>query len=443
VRPVFPALWLSARGVWALLGVATAACLAGAFPALLGVAVLLGATFLALIGADAARGPRARSLRLVRLDGDPAALRRRSELRYRLENRGAVAIRAGLLESPAETLAFERTIVELDVPARGYAEGALGFTPRERGRVALPAVYVWTETGLGMLRRRFVADVPLDVRVFPDLAAVESRGVLARRATALQMGLRKLRMRGVGGEFESLREYMPGDAFRTIDWKATARRGRLMVEQTESERNQQVIVLLDAGRLMVARLGLQRKFDYALTAALSVARIAQSAGDNVGLTAFASQPILRIAPRRGSAHVAALSQAAYDLQPRREEPDYETVLTGLNRTVGKRSLIVLFTDMFDPAASAALLAGLSALVPRHLVMCVLMNDAAIANALDEPPRDVRAAYRTSVAMLLDDERTAAIATLRAKGIIVVDVPAPRLSVAVLDAYLDVKIRGAL
>ncbi len=76
-------------------------------------------------------------------------------------------------------------------------------------------------------------------------------------------------------------------------------------------------------------------------------------------------------------------------------------------------------------------------------MCVLMNDAAIANALDEPPRDVRAAYRTSVAMLLDDERTAAIATLRAKGIIVVDVPAPRLSVAVLDAYLDVKIRGAL
>jgi uncharacterized protein (DUF58 family) len=216
-----------------------------------------------------------------------------------------------------------------------------------------------------------------------------------------------------------------------------------MVEQKEAERNQQILVLIDAGRLMLARLGPQRKFDYALTGALSVARIAQAAGDNVGLIAFAAKPLLTLAPRRGAAHVAALTQAAFDLQPRREEPDYETILTGVKQRYTKRSLIVLFSDMFDPSASAALLAGLATLVPRHLVMCVLMNDAAIENALDAPPRDTREAYRTSVAMLLADERTAAIATLRAKGIIVVDVPAPQLSIAVLDAYLDVKTRGLL
>src|SRR4029077_15517649 len=111
-----------------------------------------------------------------------------------------------------------------------------------------------------------------------------------------------------------LREYAAGDPFRAVDWKATARRGRLMVVQHEVERSQQVIVALDAGRLMHARIGPQRKFDYALTAGLSVARIAQIAGDGVGLIAFAAHPLLDVAPRRGAAHHAALVRAAYDLQ---------------------------------------------------------------------------------------------------------------------------------
>jgi uncharacterized protein (DUF58 family) len=252
-----------------------------------------------------------------------------------------------------------------------------------------------------------------------------------------------LRLRGVGSEFESLREYQAGDAFRLVDWKATARRGHLMISQYDIERSQNVIIALDCGRLMTPRIGLQRKFDYALTAALSVARIAQAASDNVGLIAFAAKPLLSIAPRRGAAHVNALAHAAYDLQPRAEEPDYETIFTELRRTYSKRSLVILFTDMFDPVTSASVLSALGSLVPRHLAMCVLMNDAAIATALDEEPRTVAGAYRTAVAMTLADERAKAVAILRSRGIIVVDVPANRLTVALLDAYLDVKARSLL
>jgi uncharacterized protein (DUF58 family) len=259
----------------------------------------------------------------------------------------------------------------------------------------------------------------------------------------LDLGLRKLRLRGAGADFESLREYLPGDAFRAVNWKATARRGRMMVEQYEVERSQNILVLLDAGRLMMPRIGAQRKFDYALTAALSVASIAQAAGDNVGLTAFAAKPLLAIAPRRGAAHVDALTRASYDLQPRFEEPDYETTFTQLKQRHSKRSLVVLFTDIFDPATSAAVLAGLTILVRRHLVMCVLMNDAAIGSALETAPRTPREAYRTSVAMTLAAEREKSIASLRSRGAIVVDVPAPQLTVALLDAYLDVKVRGLL
>ena len=250
-------------------------------------------------------------------------------------------------------------------------------------------------------------------------------------------------MRGVGTEFESLRDYQSGDGFRLVDWKATARRGRLTVAQYEVERSQNVIVALDCGRLMTPRLGSARKFDYALTAALSVTKIAQLADDNVGLIAFGAKTVLEIAPRRGAAHYGALARAAYDLQPRMEEPDYETVFTGFRRAYSKRSLVVLFTDIFDPVTSSAVLAGIGTLVPRHLVICVLMNDAAVASALALTPQTPDAAYRTSIAMSLSDERAKTIATLRAAGVIALDVPANELSVRLIDAYLDVKARGLL
>jgi uncharacterized protein (DUF58 family) len=161
------------------------------------------------------------------------------------------------------------------------------------------------------------------------------------------------------------------------------------------------------------------------------------------MLAFAAKPVLEIAPRRGAAHYGLLARAAYDLQPRLEEPDYETTFTALRRAQSKRSLIVLFTDIFDPVTSAAVLAGIGRLVRRHLVICVLMNDAAVASALATVPATPEDAYRTSVAMALADERVKTIATLRAAGVIALDVPASQLSVRLIDAYLDVKARGLL
>ncbi len=440
---VFPAIWLSARGVWLLLAVALLIAFAAAFPVLLPIGLLAASAYVAGLIADLGIGPRSNSLRLTRRPTGFVALRQPASLTYIVENRSVTAVRLGILESPVERLVFSDETLEVGVAPGTFVEVGNEFEARERGLVHLSAIYCWLENRLGLLRRRYRTDAPEEVRVFPDLSAIERYGRLARRRTLIEAGLRKLRLRGAGTEFESLRDYEPGDAFRSVNWKATARRGRLMVEQYEIERSQNVLVLLDAGRLMTPRIGKQRKFDYALTAALSVTQIAQAAGDNVGLTAFAAKPLLSIAPRRGAAHVNGLTRAAYDLQPRLEEPDYETTFTQIKRRHSKRSLIVMFTDMFDPAASAAVLAGLATLVPRHLVICVLMNDAAIARALETIPREPLDAYRTAVAFALAAEREKAIAILRSRGIIVIDVPAPNLTVALLDAYLDVKARGLI
>jgi uncharacterized protein (DUF58 family) len=443
MRPVAPALWLSSRGVWVLLGLAAVLAAAAFFRPLLYLFAAGGALALALVLADATLGPSPRALRVVRRPLSLVAMRRPAAAHYDVENRAPIGLRLGIFETPIPTLDFAEVSVGGDVPARSATTFEAAFVPRERGPAHFGDLYVWVENGIGLLRRRYRVAAEEDVRVFPDLSAVEGYGTLAKRSTLLDAGLRRLRMRGVGSEFESLREYQPGDAFRLVDWKATARRGRMMVAQYQAERSQNVIVALDCGRLMTPRIGLQRKFDYALTGALSIARVAQLASDNVGLVAFAGQPLLSIAARRGAAHVSALAQAAYDLQPRLEEPDYETTFTALRRRYSKRSLFVLFTDIFDPVTSASVLAGLGTLVPRHLAVCVLMNDAAIAGALAVEPATPADAFRTSVAMTLADERAKSIAVLRSRGIIVVDVPAPQLTVALLDTYLDVKARGLL
>jgi uncharacterized protein (DUF58 family) len=443
LRPSVPAIWLSARGVWMLLALALLLALASVVPGLLYVFGVTLAVGTALLAADAVLGPSSRSLRISRRPLGHLALGRPAIARYDVENRARLPVAIGVIETPVPAIDFAAEAVIATIPPRSARSLELGLCPRERGLAHFGDAYAWVETGIGLLRRRYRIAASEEVRVLPDLSAVEGYGTLAKRSTLLDAGLRRLRLRGVGSEFESLRDYQPGDAFRLVDWKATARRGHLMVTNYDVERSQNVVVALDCGRLMTPRIGRQRKFDYALTAGLSVARIAQAADDNVGLVAFAAKLLLSIPARRGAAHYRALAQAAYDLQPRFEEPDYETIFTQLRRTYARRSLVILFTDIFDPVTSAAVLAALGSLVPRHLPLCVLMNDAAIGRALEEEPRTVSGAYRTAVAMTLADERAKAIAVLRSRGIIVVDVPADRLTVALLDAYLDVKARGLL
>ncbi|MEO7040140.1 MAG: DUF58 domain-containing protein, partial [Candidatus Elarobacter sp.] len=371
------------------------------------------------------------------------ALGRPDAFSYEITNRAASARWIALVEAPAERLAIEPAETSCLVPARSQRSVTIAFTPRERGRTALRSFHARIRSRLGIieLRRSFAAPAPL--RVTPDLSALDRSGDLVARTKLIESGLRRLRLRGAGGEFASLREYGPDDNFRAIDWKASARRGRAMVATYEVERAQQIVVALDAGRLMSARLGDRRKLDYAVAAALAIAAIAKLAADRVGIVAFAGTILARVTPGGGTQHAARITDLLSDLEPRFEESDYERAFLDVDRTLRRRSLIVLFTDLFDPIASGAVLGAAKLLVPRHLVLVVLMNDAAIAGALRRDPVDADDAYRGAVAATLADERARAIAVLRERGILVVDVPAAELTIALLDAYVDIKTRGLL
>ena len=438
-RPDLPRI--APQGIAALVGLALVGyLLARALPWPVALATALLA-FAALVAYDVAllRG----DVEIVRVVPPRLALARRDVLRYEIANRTAGERRIALVEAPADRLAIDLGEARATLPPRTRATVTIGLVPRERGRTALRSYHarILSRLGIVELRRTFRAPVPL--RVMPDLSALDRSGDIVARTKLIEAGLRRLRRRGVGGEFASLREYTTDDPFRAIDWKASARRGKPMVAQYEVERAQQIVVALDAGRLMSARLGDRRKLDYAVSAALAIAAIARLAADRVGVVAFAADVLSRVPPGSGAAHSAQLTDVLSDLEPRFEEADYERAFLDIERALRRRSLIVLFTDLFDPVASGAVLAAAKLLTTRHLVLVVLMNDAAIAGALRRAPRDAEDAYRAAVAATLSDERARAVAALRERGVLVVDVPAAELTVALLDAYVDVKTRGLL
>lgn len=437
------AAWVTPRFLWIAAAAALLfACVPGSwvfFP----LAALLAFGLAAATIADAIRGPRASGIRVARTPADHFALAVPAQLTYTVENRSSRTIRVGIVEAPVRTLRYEVDELAGAIPPHHRATLTRPVTPLSRGADELGTMYVWFENALGLLRRRLRIEAAQTIRVFPDLSAVERYGALHVRNRTIEAGLRRMRLRGAGTEFESLREWGAGDDFRTVDWKATARRGKLMVAQHEVERSQSVMLLLDCGRLMTARIDGRRKLDYAVTAALSLASIAGLASDRVGLVAFAKFILAASAPRSTRSSIARITEELYDLEPRFEEANYARAFAYLRHHLHKRSMIVFLTDVIDPISQAATMAEVASLARRHLLVCVFMNDAAVEAALAEEPHTVTGAFRATVALGLANERRTAKAILERSGAIVIDVPAKHLSTNLIDEYLRIKRRGLL
>jgi len=435
------AVWFTPRALWLAAACAFVLALGSFSPPFtwIGVAAF-AALIIATIG-DAIRVASGKPVTVQRDVSEHLALRRHATLRYRVSNARAYPMQVTIVETPVPALRLEPEDLRAIVPPGVTVDVERDVLPLARGTVSFEAMYVTVQSTLGLIERRFRIDVPAGARVFPDLSSVERYGSLRARNRIIETGLRRMRERGVGTEFESLREWATGDAFRSIDWKATARRGRLMVSQYEIERSQNVMLVLDAGRLMTPWLGEQRKFDYAITAALSCGVIAGLASDKVGLIAFAKDILAASAPRATGGTLARLISDVHDVQPRMEESDYDNAFAYLRTHLRKRSLVIFFTDMFDPVAQSALLTQIGTLARRHLVVCVFMNDAAVESALAAVPEDLAGAYRASVALELERERRSARAVLERLGVQTIDVPARKLSAALIDEYLRIKQRA--
>lgn len=315
--------------------------------------------------------------------------------------------------------------------------------PAHRGRYTFGNLHVRGRSLLGLSYWQRTFPAAREVAVYPNLLEISRYQYLARTDRLQQVGFRVVHRLGEGTEFESLRDYTPDDEYRSIDWKATARRRRPISRQYEIERSQTVLLMIDAGRMMTAQIGELSRLDHALNAALMLAYVAAEKGDAVGLIAFADEVKTFVPPRKGHGQVGRLSEALYDLQPALVEPDYAAAFGLLYGRARKRALVVCFTDLVDVDASRRLLGHLAALAPHHLPLLVTLRDNTLEQAAQQRPEDSFGVYQRAMAAEVLADREIALNALRRRGVRVLDVPADKLTVAAVNQYLSLKTHGQL
>lgn len=387
-------------------------------------------------GAFAARRKHERRLSL----GTPNAVR------LELISKSRRPVRAWARDEFPDGMGSDAIVLEVELPPMGQAELTYHLTPYERGDFRFGAINLRYRSALGLFLRQVSFQTDDAVRVYPNLLELRKYDLLARRGALQEAGLRQARLQGRGTEFERLREYLPDDDFRRINWKATARRGKPISVEYETERSQNVVIMLDAGRLMGAQVGEGRgltKLDHALNSALLVAYVASQRGDRVALLAFADVVTAWLPPLRGRRSFFLVLEALYNLRPQRVEPDFGRAFHELARRQLKRSLLLLFTDLVEPEASRGLLAHLARASRHHLPVCVTVSDPALVAAAAQPSDSSRAVYERAVAQRLLDERRGVLARLRHQGVVTLDVPAEQLTPEVVNTYLELKARTRL
>jgi uncharacterized protein (DUF58 family) len=328
----------------------------------------------------------------------------------------------------------------LPVPAGGSAEASFPVLPRRRGTHRIERLWLRWRGPLGLVRVQSVRELGLEVAVVPNAAAVRAAALRIFGLQGSRAGMKVEQYLGDGSEFESLREFVPGFDPRAMNWKATARHRRLLVQQYRAERDNQVVVAFDTGRLMAEPLGGIPRLDHAVTAGLLLAYFGVRTGDRVGMFAFDSRVRLFVPPAAGLAAYRRIQARSAELEYSTEEPNFTLGITGLLTRLTRRSLVVVFTDFADSVSAELMADNLDRAARRHLVLFAALRDPELEAAAGAVPSDLDALHRAVVAGDLVRDRLRVLRRLRLAGVRCLDAPPGRAAASLVQHYLEIRRR---
>jgi uncharacterized protein (DUF58 family) len=396
----------------------------------------------ACVAVDFVMLPPRRRINARRAIPETLGLGDRHDAILEIESRWRWPFRATIAhEIPLSVLVDEPSAIEM--PADGAIAVPMPFTPMRRGRVELGDVALRATSKLGLLARIIRLPLAAETTVVPSLANVRRFRLLAMQHRLQDVGIRALRRRGEGRSFAGLREYVPGDDPRNIDWKSTARHEHMVLREFTIERSQTVITLVDCGRAMTQMAGDFARIEHVLSAALLLTDVAAVSGDQVGTLAFDESIRAFVPPQRGRAALGAVREALSGVNASLSEPDYAAAFRVLALRQRRRALVVFFTDVIDARASRSLIAFLGRAAVRHVVVVVALRNEALVTAAETPGARAADVYLSAAAEELVLEREEALARMRRSGVTVLDVTAPQMATAVVNRYLDIKARGLI
>jgi uncharacterized protein (DUF58 family) len=317
------------------------------------------------------------------------------------------------------------------------------FIPAQRGDHATGKLYLRYRSNIGLAERWAVADLAQTVRIYPTLRTPEENRLYLARHRRIELQMRLRRQRGMGRDFESLRDYLEGDEIRDICWTASARRGALVTRVYEMEKSQAVWLVLDAGRLQGASVGRYTKLDQATAAALALAQIALTSGDRVGLLAYGRDTQQLVLPGRGALHLRVVLDALAQVRLEPLEADHLRAAATLMHRQSRRSLILWMTDFAETAMQPEVLDATAQLVRRHLLLFVAVSQLDLQRQAGAMPETVDAMFETAAAQELLDRRERLLRRLEERGAMTLETQPELLAASVLNRYLEVKERGIL
>jgi uncharacterized protein (DUF58 family) len=340
-------------------------------------------------------------------------------------------------EARTEGLPLELELAPGVVRRASYRLWAMARGPRTLG-----GHFVRYGSPLGFWVRQLAIPAEDRLKVYPDVQAVRHYEMLARQNRDA-FSSRLTRLRGGDTEFERLRDYLPDDEFRRVDWKASARRRKLTVREYQLEKNQNVMFLLDCGRTMTAVWDTLTALDYALNALLMLSHVAIRRGDQVGLLAFDERVTRLVKPRGGISASNQIIQSTYDLFPKMVEADYGAAFRALRTHVKKRTLVVFISHAIDDVSARRIESLTRELLPQHLPLCVLLKDRELeARAMQLADSSEGACIQAAAAEILlwRDRLTT---QMERAGVMVLDVLPAQLTGSLVTRYLEVKARGLI
>jgi uncharacterized protein (DUF58 family) len=393
--------------------------------------------------ADLARMPKPGQLRVKRTWRAPAALSISSDIDLTIENSSSKSIYAKVVDTVPLQLRTEPP--ELAIRAGAKSTGSAGYRirPSERGDAKLGGCYVRYQSLLRIAERWVKAPIGQTVRIYPNLEEARRQSMYLLRSRQIALEKRRTHLRGIGREFESLREYQPGDEYRDICWTASARRAKLVTRVYQMERSQTVWIVIDSGRLMRARVGGFSKLDQAVNAALSLAQVAMYSGDRVGLFAYGRSVRQQLPAAKGSLHLRQFIENLALVREEGVEADHLLMAGRLLTDQKRRSLIVWLTDLAETAMTPEVIEAASMMVPRHLVLFVVIGQPDLGELAAKTPQNESEMYRVAAAQEMAHRRELLLARLCERGALAMEVSSGAVSPVLMNSYLQIKERSQL
>ena len=312
--------------------------------------------------------------------------------------------------------------------------------PTRRGVYGFGRIRVFASTILGLVQRRFTCGRPIDVKVYPSYLMLNRYELLAMSNNLTELGIKRIRRAGNNTEFEQIKDYVQGDEYRAINWKASARRNQLMVNVYQDERSQQIFNLIDKGRVMQQAFNGMTLLDYAINASLVLSYVAVRKEDKAGLMTFNEDLDEFLQAAKSSTQMQNILETLYAQETDFGETDYSALLINANRLIRKRSLLVLYTNFSGLNSLQRQLPYLRQLNQRHRLLVVFFADEEINDFINQKPLDSEEYYQQVIAEKISREKQLIVTTLQQQGILSLLTTPDRLSINVINRYLEIKSR---